>query len=69
MQQLLRNDHAVIDNPREGGEPDARRLLIGVTDGGRALTVVIERTIDPTTWLVVTGWSSTAVERKLLERR
>jgi hypothetical protein len=69
VQQLLRNDHVVIGNPREGGEPDARRLLIGLTDGDRALTVVIERTVDPTTWLIVTGWSSTAVERKLLERR
>jgi hypothetical protein len=33
----------------------------------RALTLVIERTVDPTTWLIVTGWSSTATERKLLE--
>jgi hypothetical protein len=33
-----------------------RRLLIGRTDGGRALTLVIEQTIDPTTWLIVTGW-------------
>jgi hypothetical protein len=29
---------------------------------------VIERTVDPTTWLIVTGWSSTAIERNLLER-
>lgn len=67
--QLPRNDHVVVSNPREGGEPGTRRLLIGLSDGGRALTVVIERTVDPTTWLIVTGWSSTAVERKLLERR
>jgi hypothetical protein len=43
-----------------------RRLLVGATDGGRVLTLVIERTTDPTTWLVVTGWSATAGERKLL---
>jgi hypothetical protein len=30
------------------------------------LTLVIERTLDPTTWLVVTGWSATAGERELL---
>jgi hypothetical protein len=41
-------------------------LLIGCTDGDRVLTLVIERTVDPTTWLIVTGWSSTEVERKLL---
>jgi len=42
--------------------------MIGSTDGGRALTLVIERTIDPTTWLIATGWSSTDAERNLLER-
>jgi hypothetical protein len=46
-----------------------RLLLIGRTDGGRLLTLVIERTADPTTWLIVTGWSSTGAERKILERR
>lgn len=45
-----------------------RRLMIGTTDGGRALTLVIERTIEPTTWLIVTGWSSTDAERNLLGR-
>jgi hypothetical protein len=70
VQQLLRNDHVVVGNPREGGEPDTpRRLLIGLTDGGGALTVVTEQTVDPTSWLIVTGWSSTAVERNLLEAR
>lgn len=36
-QQLPRNEHVVAGNPREGGEADVRRLLIGVSDGGRAL--------------------------------
>jgi hypothetical protein len=40
--------------------------LIGRTDGGRAVTLVIVRTIDPTTWLIVTGWNATEVERRLL---
>jgi hypothetical protein len=44
-------------------------LLIGHTDGGRALTLVIEQTADPTTWLIVTGWGATEAERKILERR
>ena len=42
--------------------------MIGNTDGGRVLTLVIEQTIDPTTWLIVTGWSATDAERNLLER-
>ncbi len=43
-----------------------RRLLIGRTDGGRSLTLVIEQTLDPTTWLIVTGWEATDSERKIL---
>jgi hypothetical protein len=30
--------------------------------------MVIERTIDPGTWLIVTGWSSTDAERNRLTR-
>ncbi len=68
-EQLPRNRHLMIRNPREGGEPGKRVLLIGHTDGGRPLTLVIERTADPTTWLIVTGWGSTHAERKILETR
>lgn len=64
--QLPRNRHVTVRNPSEAREPGARRLLIGRTDGGRVLTLVIDRTTDPTTWLIVTGWSSTDAERKLL---
>jgi hypothetical protein len=46
--------------------PGSRRLLIGRTNGDRCLTLVIEQTVDPTTWLIVTGWASTDPERKLL---
>jgi hypothetical protein len=46
--------------------PASAGLLIGRTDGGRCLTLVIEQTVEPTTWLVITGWGSTDVERKLL---
>ena len=67
-EQLLRNDHLTVRNPRAGSEPGRRRLLIGETDGGRILTLVIERTVEPTTWIVVTGWSATAAERNLLGR-
>lgn len=66
-EQLPRNAHDTTQNPR-GGQGAKRRLLIGHTDDGRALTLVIERTIDPTTWLIITGWPSTDRERRILER-
>ena len=68
-EQLPRNRHLLVGNPRGGVAADKRRLLIGHTDGGRPLTLVIERTADPTTWLIVTGWASTQAERKILEAR
>jgi hypothetical protein len=37
VQQLIGNDHVVVRDPGDGG-PDARRLLPGLADGGRALT-------------------------------
>jgi len=39
--------------------------MLGRTDGGRPLTLVIERTLDPSDWLVVTGWDSAPHERKM----
>jgi uncharacterized DUF497 family protein len=60
-----RNANVVVRNPHSD-PPGKRRLLIGRTDGGRLLTLVIERTTDPTTWLVVTGWDATVRERRLL---
>jgi hypothetical protein len=67
-EQVLRNRHATVRNPRsDGGEVENERmLLVGCTDGGRFLTLVVERTIDPTSWLIVTGWSATERERRIL---
>lgn len=62
--QVLRNDNAIGPNPRGGEE---RRLLVGLTDGGRMLTLVVERTLEPGTWIVVTGWNSTKSQRTILE--
>ena len=67
-EQVLRNPHVIVRNPRSPADPGRRRLLIGRTDGGRAITLVIERTADSTSWLIVTGWSSTAAQRRMLER-
>ena len=67
-EQVPHNRHTMIRNPSDPGDSGMRQLLVGCTDGGRVLTLVIERTIDPTTWLIVTGWSSTGGERNLLRR-
>ena len=64
--QLPGNRHVVVRNP---SDPEHRRLLVGTTDGGRVLTLVIEETVDPTTWLLVTGCSATLRERRILGRR
>ncbi len=62
--QLKDNSNAIAPNPRGGKE---RRLLVGLTDGGRSLTLVIEQTLEPSSWLVITGWTAAAHERKMLE--
>jgi hypothetical protein len=67
--QIVRNRHAIVRNPRAGGDPGRRRLLIGTTDGGRVLTFVVEQTMEPTTWLIVTGWSATPVERRIIQAK
>jgi hypothetical protein len=66
-EQLPRNRHATARNPRGNRQEGERLMLIGQTDGGRVLTLVIERTLDPTTWLIVTGWPATDRERKILD--
>jgi uncharacterized DUF497 family protein len=67
--QLTENPHTVVRNvERERREIQVRKMLIGRTNGGRTLTLVIEQTFDPTTWLVITGWESTNRERKMLGR-
>lgn len=69
-QQVIRNRYVIVRNTgrrRRRERELARRLVIGSTDGGRAVTLVVERTSDPTTWVIVTGWSATDRERKILE--
>ena len=68
-EQLIRNDHVTVGNPRASDDAGKRRLLIGRTDGGRYVTLVIEKTVDPTSWLIVTGWDSTPPERKIVQSR
>jgi uncharacterized DUF497 family protein len=68
-QQLIDNRYVIVRNAggrRRQERELARRLVIGRTDGGRALTLVVERTSESTTWVIVTGWSATDRERKIL---
>lgn len=68
-EQIPANRHVVIENlrgQRERLQPRERRLLIGETDGGRVLTLVIEETHDPERWPIITGWDATSAERRLL---
>ncbi len=64
--ETLQNERVIGENP--AGKASGRRFLFGRTSGGRYLTFVIEPTLDPTTWLVVTGWESTPAQRKILGR-
>jgi uncharacterized DUF497 family protein len=67
VRQLPRNQHLVFRNPRSpGSRLEDRRLIVGRTNGARTLTLVIERTADPTHWLVVTGWDSANHERRMI---
>jgi uncharacterized DUF497 family protein len=70
-EQAIWNRHVVVKNRHgspERGQPDTRRLVIGQSNADRVLTLVIEGTVEPTTWLLITGWDSTSAERKILER-
>ena len=70
-EQILNNAYVIARNLRGRAprrQPGARRTLIGRTDGDRVLTLVIEETIEPTSWLIITGWTATERERKLLDR-
>jgi hypothetical protein len=65
VSEILWNRYSTAQNHRT--PVPGRRLLVGLTNGGRCLTIVIEPTDDPTTWTVITGWESTDRERKILE--
>lgn len=69
-EQLPRNPHVTVTNvrgQRDRAQPPERRVLVGQTNGGRTLTLVIEETLDPEGWLIITGWDSTPAERRLLD--
>lgn len=69
-EQTIWNRHAIVKNRRgkpERPQPKTRRLLVGPSNANRVLTLVIEETVEPTTWLLITGWDSTPAERRIVE--
>jgi uncharacterized DUF497 family protein len=52
--QLRWNRYEMGRNARVHG--DGRRLMHGRTDGGRPLTLVLEKGEEAGSWIVVTGW-------------
>jgi hypothetical protein len=66
-EQLPRNRHVTTTNPSPTPTDAERHILIGRTDGGRRVTLVIERTHDPSIWLIITGWPTTINERTILK--
>ena len=67
VEQLPRNGAVAVRNPhpRVAGS----RLLIGATDGGRLLTIVVDPdAADTAIWLVRTGWDASARERNAYQR-
>lgn len=67
VEQLPRNGAIGMRNPRP--RVPGSRMLIGPTDGGRLLTVVIEPDhADDGTWFVRTGWEANLRERNTYRR-
>jgi hypothetical protein len=63
VMQLLDNRYTVRRNRKERS---GTRQLIGETDGGRILTVILAETHVEGRWRPITGWDSSKSERRLL---
>lgn len=64
VEQITGNPYITARNRRG---PANRIVMIGRTNGGRELTIVLEATRDDGVWRPVTGWVATATERRLLD--
>lgn len=71
-EQLVNNRYVILRNTgrrrRSRRKLDTRRIVIGHTNGGRALTLIVERTNDPSSWLIVTGWATTSDEHRKMHK-
>ncbi len=62
--QIFENMFTVRRNKKSGS---GERQLIGVTNGGRVLTIILASTLVPDRWRPVTGWEATTAERRALD--
>ena len=62
--QILENQFTVRRNKKNR---TGARQLIGVTNGGRALTIILAPTRMAERWRPITGWDSTPAERRFLQ--
>jgi uncharacterized DUF497 family protein len=65
VDQMLSNRHLLAPNRRNA----PRRFLLGTSNSGRALVVVIEPTNDPGTWRPITAWDADEDEKRRLRER
>jgi hypothetical protein len=65
--EVFFNAHVVIRNKRQRA---ASHRMIGRTDAGRLLTILIREASDePGLWDVITGWEASEGERTMYGRR
>jgi len=61
VEQVLANRPYLAANPHP--RVPTSRLLIGPTDGGRLITIVVQPDrLEPSLWHVMTGWGATRRE-------
>lgn len=63
VMQILENRYTVRRNKKHR---TGARQLIGETNGGRMLTVILAETPVPGRWRPITAWDSTQAERRAL---
>lgn len=64
--EVLFNRWVVLRNKKQRA---ASHRLVGRTDAGRLLTLLVRETEDRGTWEVLNGWDTSKGERTLFERR
>jgi hypothetical protein len=65
--QIVANGAVLARNPRPRSK--GSRWLLGPTDGGELLTVVVEPTADDGVWRVLTAWRSSRAQISYYRQR
>jgi hypothetical protein len=59
------NRHVIVRNKRDRA---ASHRLIGRTDAGRRLTILVRASQNDSSWVIVNGWDSSKGERTLYRK-